>query len=694
MDPRLASSGGVKRGRPGADKEELSSNKRVKPAPLDLDIKLPLSDPLFFKIINHARIKTLPPNWLAQLVVVSLESVPSPTADLLPAPSLLHHYIDLYHKPADPRNLKKEKKKGGLDVRVPALSARQRCVLAYASFGRVISRKSEIFLAGPQARKFRFSIIAKLAANILTDTETDEIILDYVARDWKNRLPLASELAYTLLTASQPEDAKDERKRRYNRLCALVLGRMVKSSSTDALFPRFVLDLPVIPDIAIHLAKDYCETGTKLRRWAGLEALRDLAVLRLSHRWKAIGILIEYMTASNDDLRHDAIKVAVSSLLEIESLRALIYSHAHTQVEEAVKISHQPIADPKSKMKAKDIKPKPEDEKVQAISPQERSRLIKLKIDLEFAICEKHPEECKFLLEQSAKGTIPLRIAFGMKVKKLIRSIGIDNEKLYGVMKACPEGGEDIMYLFINELASIQITPRLFQVAWGLFEWSKNSLYDFNCGRFLVPVISALNKGLVLRELGRLLHLPSRKMARRAINALSKADTASKFKPSELLIALHELTSMQGNKSHSFLDMLRHVIHNECLQRGDIYTQEELAVALSQMASISPIPKLYMWTLLQVLRKYPKTVGFAMQQLTTLISRRVWEDAELWIGFLKCANENQPKSFPVLLQLPPQQLQDALSTHKSIREPLRAFAEANKALLRRPKVLEILGIQR
>eukprot|EP00954_Amorphochlora_amoebiformis_P026240 1378051-Amorphochlora_amoeboformis.AAC.2 len=49
---------------------------------------------------DHARIKTLPPNWLAQLVVVSLESVPSPTADLLPAPSLLHHYIDLYHKPA------------------------------------------------------------------------------------------------------------------------------------------------------------------------------------------------------------------------------------------------------------------------------------------------------------------------------------------------------------------------------------------------------------------------------------------------------------------------------------------------------------------------------------------------------------------------------------------------------------------
>ncbi|MCD9561209.1 hypothetical protein HAX54_020209, partial [Datura stramonium] len=72
--------------------------------------------------------------------------------------------------------------------------------------------------------------------------------------------------------------------------------------------------------------------------------------------------------------------------------------------------------------------------------------------------------------------------------------------------------------------------------------------------------------------------------------------------------------------------------------------------------------------------KVQATVDFVMEILSKLVIRQVWRMPKLWVGFLKCVSQTQPHSFPVLLQLPPPQLESALNKYANLRSPLVAFA--------------------
>ncbi|KAJ6391399.1 hypothetical protein OIU77_025388 [Salix suchowensis] len=63
-----------------------------------------------------------------------------------------------------------------------------------------------------------------------------------------------------------------------------------------------------------------------------------------------------------------------------------------------------------------------------------------------------------------------------------------------------------------------------------------------------------------------------------------------------------------------------------------------------------------------------------MEILSKLVSRQVWKMPKLWVGFLKCVSQTRPHSFHVLLQLPPSQLESALSKHANLRGPLATYA--------------------
>ena len=100
-----------------------------------------------------------------------------------------------------------------------------------------------------------------------------------------------------------------------------------------------------------------------------------------------------------------------------------------------------------------------------------------------------------------------------------------------------------------------------------------------------------------------------------------------------------------------------------------------------------------MRTLIQALVVYPKLTGFAMGLLTRLISKRVWEDAILWKGFIRCCEKTQPTSFPVLLQLPKTQLEDVLLQSPGLKMALKAHSReiASRGAFPR-KVLQDLGL--
>lgn len=94
---------------------------------------------------------------------------------------------------------------------------------------------------------------------------------------------------------------------------------------------------------------------------------------------------------------------------------------------------------------------------------------------------------------------------------------------------------------------------------------------------------------------------------------------------------------------------------------------------------MTPLPTLLMRTVIQSLTQYPRLAGFITNLLQRLILKQVWKHKLIWDGFIKCCLRLQPQSMGVLTNLPPAQLQDALSICPELRNPVLEYAiEMNK----------------
>lgn len=189
--------------------------------------------------------------------------------------------------------------------------------------------------------------------------------------------------------------------------------------------------------------------------------------------------------------------------------------------------------------------------------------------------------------------------------------------------------------------------------------------------RFLIPVLHGLHKQEVIAALPKFIRL-SPTLVKSVFDRLlvsykgDQGHSISPVTPSELLIALHNIDCKNDE------GLMKAVIKatNLCFQEKAVYTQEVLAVVLQQLLEQTPIPMLFMRTVLQSLGICPKLINFVMTILTKLISKQVWKQPKVWQGFVKCCEVTKPHSFHVLLQLPPRQLESVLEMSPGIREPL------------------------
>jgi symplekin len=75
-----------------------------------------------------------------------------------------------------------------------------------------------------------------------------------------------------------------------------------------------------------------------------------------------------------------------------------------------------------------------------------------------------------------------------------------------------------------------------------------------------------------------------------------------------------------------------------------------------------------MRTVIQSVTMYPKLTGFVIIMMQRLISKQVWKYSKVWEGFIKCCQRIKSISHQVLLQLPPAQLKEVLTTAPDLRE--------------------------
>eukprot|EP00656_Telonema_subtile_P053203 TRINITY_DN7636_c0_g1_i1.p1 TRINITY_DN7636_c0_g1~~TRINITY_DN7636_c0_g1_i1.p1 ORF type:complete len:1021 (+),score=281.68 TRINITY_DN7636_c0_g1_i1:313-3375(+) len=128
--------------------------------------------------------------------------------------------------------------------------------------------------------------------------------------------------------------------------------------------------------------------------------------------------------------------------------------------------------------------------------------------------------------------------------------------------------------------------------------------------------------------------------------------------PADLLVELHNIDPEGEDSALTQLGepklRLRKVIEATafCFTWKELFTSEVFAAVIQRLVDQSPLPKLFMRTVIQAIRHFDKLSGFVIEILRSLVTKEIWKDESQWKGFVKCCEYLGGKCIPVLLQLP------------------------------------------
>jgi symplekin len=253
-----------------------------------------------------------------------------------------------------------------------------------------------------------------------------------------------------------------------------------------------------------------------------------------------------------------------------------------------------------------------------------------------------------------------------------IKSMGMSSTELMRLVEEFSPGCETFVLRIIHILTESSMpSDELVEKVKNLYE---NRIPDV---RFLIPIISGLGKKEIIKALPQLIKLSQKnqnfvkEIFNRILrnNIVSSVPIKSPLTPAELLISLHQIDSSACD--------LKTIMNATSICFGDkqLYTHEVLADVIQQLIDITPIPKLFMRTLIQSLTIYPqnltKLVVIMMQRL---IGKEIWKaDPKVWEGFIKCCQKIKQISHlapNILLKLKEAQLEDVFKNAPDLKEYL------------------------
>ncbi|XP_022869399.1 symplekin-like, partial [Olea europaea var. sylvestris] len=261
-------------------------------------------------------------------------------------------------------------------------------------------------------------------------------------------------------------------------------------------------------------------------------------------------------------------------------------------------------------------------------------------LSLFFALCAKKPSLLQLVFDNYARAPKAVKQAVHRHTPVLIRALGSSYSELLQIISDPPQGSE-LLLTQVLHLLSEGKTPPPDLVA------TVKRLYDTKLkdASILIPILSSFS-----RDEG-------------------SAHSGPALTPAEVLVAIHDIIpERDGLPLKKITDAC-----SACFEQRTVFTQQVLAKALNQMVDQTPLPLLFMRTVIQAIDAFPTLVDFVMEILSKLVNKQVWRMPKLWVGFLKCISQTQPHSFSVLLQLPSPQLESALNKYSNLRGPLSAF---------------------
>ncbi|TKY74495.1 Symplekin protein [Spatholobus suberectus] len=599
------------------------------------------------------------------------------------------------------------------------LSKEQECKVKNMAVSHIID--SYKHLHGTDCQQFCMPLLARLVAQIDDDSEFVMVLQKHILEDhWRKGHELVLHVLYhlhSLMILDSVGNASSSAVLYEKFLLGVAKTLLDSFPASDKSFSRLLGEVPLLPESSLNILNDLCYSDVighdgKIIRdiervTQGLGAIWSLILGRPQNRQACLGIALKCAVHPQDEIRAKATRLVTNKLFQLSYISGdvenfatkmllsavdhevsdtgLLQSGPTEQRAEAEVESHETSTSQVSESTIFENDSarvaKPLIQSVPSISFSEAQRLI----SLFFALCTKKPSLLQIVFNVYGHAPKIVKQAFHRHIPIVVRALGQSYSELLHIISDPPQGSENLLTLVLQILTQ-DTTPSsdLISTVKRLYETK------FRDVTILVPLLSSLSKQEVLPIFPQLVDLPLEKFQRALAHILQgSAHTGPALTPVEVLVAIHGIVpEKDGLALKKITDAC-----SACFEQRTVFTQQVLAKALNQMVDQTPLPLLFMRTVIQAIDAFPALVDFVMEILSKLVTKQVWRMPKLWVGFLKCVYQTQPRSFHVLLQLPPQQLESALNRHANLRGPLASYASQPtvKSLVSR-STLAVLGL--
>ncbi|XP_057851293.1 uncharacterized protein LOC131061569 [Cryptomeria japonica] len=609
------------------------------------------------------------------------------------------------------------------------LTEEQQAFLSKMAFTRIVAAYNQAGTAG--GGDLRRALLALLVAQCETGNDAVGVLQKHIVADYQNHKghDLTLHVLYHLYEqiVSQPKElvSSEVASSVYEKFL-LAVAQALRDSlpPSDKSLSKLLGEAPFLPESALTLLEGLCNPGTSDhhekdmvngdRVTQGLGAVWSLILLRPLTRNACLNIALQCAVHDLDEVRAKAIRLVANKLYPLDYISQNIEQFATKMllsVVDAQQVSggtHDSSASDETcsrinkenvqkKMpngeesvtegKAFTIENTAENDSQQVTRHASTVSMAKAQrcMSLYFALCSKKHGLLQKVFIIYGQAPKAVKQAVHRHIPTLVRAIGSSSSELLEIISDPPHGSESILMQVLHILTE-GTTPSkdLIETVKQLYE---TKLKDAG---ILIPMLSSLSKDEVLPIFPRLVDLPLDKFQ----NALARilqgsVHTGPALTPAEVLIAIH---GIDPEKDVIPLKKITDAC-SACFEQRTVFTQQVLAKVLNQLVEQTPLPLLFMRTVIQAIGAFPSLVDFVMEILSRLVSKQIWKLPKLWVGFLKCAYQTKPHSFHVLLQLPAPQLENALNRHPTLRAPLASYASQPNVRSTLPRTtLVVLGL--
>lgn len=515
---------------------------------------------------------------------------------------------------------------------------------------RVLKCESKAFMSGAhsQWQKILSSLVSQFGGDL------HSILAKYVLDDIRHRSSLAFAWLYEEFNIYLENKSNDHAAHENYDACltGLLTGIREKLETKEELFSKLVLQAPLLTDGAVKQIKLYCEDEKKT--FSGVSLVSNLIFCRPVRKIQFLKILLDLCIHRNESIRQQAIEnvIRIFDHIELQSM-IKVYALKHIQF---LTIPTPPDAMTTSENEKENLK--------------WTEPLMKQCLSLFFALLPLDHDFITALADVYVQTNADVKRVVLRMIDAPLCQMGMESPQILHLVKSCPKGAETLVTRMLHILTDkANPSAELVECVRDLYVKRVPDV------RFLIPVLNGLEKQEVLQAIPKLVRLnpPVVKGVFKRLLGVHKSgefeSTNSALTPVELLVALHNM----DKNSVDVKCVIRAT--SFCFAESVVYTSEVLVTVINQLVEQTEIPTLLMRTVIQSLITYPRLSGFVMNVLQRLILKRVWEQKNVWEGFIRCCQRLKPQSFQVLLQLPADQLVSVFSSAPEVREPLQHYVD-------------------